>query len=245
MILGDFGDGIGSRLRNAVDTFSLLQGMAPSIEYGDIARSQLYFIDSCRMAPIDALKHENYDCTAVWDTPTLEKDDRAAPVFYTSLPGTQAFAIPGEQTLFSKALLRCLCGMGSELIGERWAVTIYSLNKGLQYHLEKVAKEYGAEQEFRVNGFGRELILHYLTDPPDVDVEFVVEPEGKATMTRVLVNDLQNEQEFGPPLDPHPYSTSLLAGNYLVNVSSGSGTPTPQLKTLSPPYDRWKFTISG
>jgi hypothetical protein len=249
LVLQDVGDGLGQRLQNAVDTFTLVQGMAPSEDHPEIARRQLYFFDACQMRPIDAWKYEDEGCTGVFDKPTIQEDDRAAPEYYTALPGMTAFALPGEQTVFSKALLKCLRGAVGERRGRQWGVTLLSLNKGLQHHLADILDKEPEEQMFRVDGLTENLLLLRLAEPPDVELVLQVVPGKDAARAEVTVSDLKHPAlKFGPPLHPHPYSAKVKAGAYQVSVqvSGASGNVSsspPELLEASPPYDRWELAV--
>jgi hypothetical protein len=244
MLLADVGSGIGSSLRNAVDTYSLMQGMVPSADFPQIGRQQLYFIDACRLAPIDAYRYEMQDCTRVWDVPAMDPDmpdDRASPVFYTALPGAAAYAIPGDQTIFGKALMWCLEGGSAERVEGNWCVTIDALPRGLRYVLGRLREEHNIEQDFRLDGFGEPIQLNRLEKVPDVDVDLEIRPSDQAHDVEIVADDLKHPRTFGPPLDPHPFRTSLRAGNYQLNVRvlGGPGRPpVTQLEKVEPPYSR-------
>jgi Caspase domain len=254
LILEDFGDGIGGKLKNAVDTLSLIEGMAPSEDYPDIARRQFYFFDACRMPSNEAYKYEDQLCTPVFDTPTLQEDDRVVPTYQTASPGMAAFAIPGEQTLFSKALLRCLRGGGAEKLEGRWCVTVASLYRGLEHHMAVLEKEYKARQRFFMNNVSENVVLHCLAHPPSVDVDFEVVPEHLAPKFEVKVNDLHlPEATFGPPLDPYPFSACLKAGEYVVTSRvvepPSKGKPprddvvAQRIESVAPPRQKWLFEV--
>ena len=51
LLLEDFGDHRGGMLRNAVDLDTIFHGMAHSSEQPKIAKTQLYFVDACRVEP--------------------------------------------------------------------------------------------------------------------------------------------------------------------------------------------------
>jgi hypothetical protein len=245
LLLEDVGDGAGGKLTNAVDTFSLVQGMAQSEENPDIAQRQFFFFDACRMQPRDAYKYESQPCTAVFDPPTLTQDDRIVLEYNTAVPGAEAFAIRGEQTVFSKALLTAFAGAGAEEVGGRWCVTIDSLNRGLRYQMESLQNEYRRQQKFRVNGLGEDVVLCQLTGPPDVDVDLQVIPETAAARTAVTIDDLvRPEQAFGPPLDPQPFPVRLRAGQYFVTTRRDATGPTrKQLEMVAPPHRTWILAV--
>jgi hypothetical protein len=109
LLFSDFGDEDGPILRGSVLVNNLVFGLSPSERQRDIARTQLFFIDSSR-TNFELKKYERDNPTPIFDAALLGIDDRCAPVFYASRPGGRAYAIRGEQTLFSGALLDCLDG---------------------------------------------------------------------------------------------------------------------------------------
>lgn len=249
LVLQDVGQSFGARLQKAIDSFSLVQGMAPSKEYPEIARRQLYFFDACRMRPAQAFKYEDERCTAVFNVPTIERDDRAAPEYYTALPGTSAFALPGEQTVFSKALLQCLRGGIGEKRERRWCVTLHSLNKGLQHNLAKILEKKPEEQMFRLDGLTENLLVCWLAEPPEVELEVEIVPESAAADAKLTLSDLKNPaRTFGPPLNPHPYVTHVKAGSYQVTLQVATpegGSLPPELLEAHAPRDRWELALQG
>lgn len=250
MLLADIGDGVGASLKNAVDTYSLMEGMAPSIDLPDLARRQLYFIDACRLPTIDGYRYEKQDCTDVWDVPRLDPDipdDRVSTVFYTALPGTEAFAIPGEQTIFGKALMSCLEGGSAEQVNGRWCVTIDALNRGLRHYLARLQKEYNISQDFRLSGLGAPIVIRELKTAPKVEVDLEVSPRDRADGVQVSMNDLEQEQQFGPPLDPNPFRASLHAGKYIVHArfvgAPADDVSVERIESVNPPYVRLSFEL--
>jgi hypothetical protein len=220
LLLEDFNDGIGGVLRNSVDVHSLRNGMAPSPKRPNIGRTQFYFIDACRNLPFQITDFEKLDATAVFDVELSGFDDRRAPIFHAAIPDGKGFAVPLEQTLFSKVLLECLEGSAAEspeTDGEiRWHVSYKSLSEVLHDQLEALSKGFGVEQPSVADGFGKDAIICYLDSAPEVPTVFEVEPSDASTQThvRILDDDGMPVRELPLPLSPHPYSEKLPAGFY-------------------------------
>jgi hypothetical protein len=250
LILADIGDGIGPRLKNAIDADSLIGGMAPSDEYPQVARQQFYFFDACRIPSVEASKYETMPATLVWDPPVLTEkgfDDRSAPVYHTTEPGRRAFAAPGDQTLFSKALLRCLQGDGAEeLDGDRWGITAASLVRGLEHHMEAMEKLYKARQRIKVDDSSTKAILYRLSKPPRVDIDVALMPAHEAGKVRLtLTNHNLPVETFGPPLKPHPFRIRPRAGAYEVTVTCAGNDngPRRRILTVAPPPKGWSLSV--
>jgi hypothetical protein len=263
LLLEDFGDGIGTLLAKAVNSTELIAGMAPSNKYPDIARTQLYFLDSCRITPKKFREYEDMPTGAFWDIyERLEIDDRVNPIFYTAVPGRTSFGLKGDQTIFSKALLQCLNGGAGMALDddhqdqERWGISIDSLNATLQYHIDQINKKMpGARQEFKVDGLGTgsHLIIHRLDAPPLIDIVLEVDPEKACSVIRVRVLNDQDDpiRELPVPLQPHPYKVSLPAGLYRVSAKIDPITPpyvTPKPKTYQvkpPQVPLWRVKVTS
>jgi hypothetical protein len=250
MLLADVGDGVGASLKNAVDTYNLTEGMAPSIDLPYLARRQLYFIDACRLPTSDGYLYEKQDCTDVWDVPRLDPDmpdDRISTVFYTALPGTEAFAIPGEQTIFGKALMSCLEGGSAEQVNGRWCVTIDALNRGLRHYLARLQEEYNISQDFRLSGLGAPIVIREFKTAPEVEVDLEISPHNRADGVQVSMSDFAQDRQFGPPLDPNPFRTSLQAGKYIVRArfagAPADGDLIERIESVDPPYIRLTFQL--
>jgi hypothetical protein len=219
ILLGNFGDGLGGVLKNAVDVGTLRYGMRPTDgSRPNMARTQFYFIDACRDLPPDLKELAEPKPTEAF-TVDLEAgaDDRCAPVFYASVPGAQARAFPGQQTVFGKALLECLNGAAADREAKFWTVGVFSLVSGLRTRVDRLARELKARIDYDVDKAGKEAILVRLTSPPTVDVSVKIDPIDAVPVTGVKLVHKSRKTVWdlpGPPLDPHPFTGQLLAGFY-------------------------------
>ncbi len=76
LLLDDFGGTPQRILKDAIDSTSLLDGMAPSNEFPHIARTQLYFFDACRVKPQLFRSYENVEADPIWDKTELAEESR-------------------------------------------------------------------------------------------------------------------------------------------------------------------------
>jgi hypothetical protein len=244
LILEDIGEPIGGMLNNAIEVSNLVGGMMPSGKYPQLASTQLYFFDSCRLPVTDGYQWEDRNCTDVWDVPK----NFTAPArieYYTTEPGRPAFAIPNEQTVFSRALLDCLLGGGAEeLSAGHWCVTVNSLNTCLSYHLEKVAKKENIPTpKFYCSAPGQQIILADLTHTPEVELTVSVVPDVAAVDTELIISDLKTQPiTCGPPLSPYPYRERFPVGAYKVTTRL-NGDEKQQLLGLKPPCGAWELEL--
>jgi hypothetical protein len=226
MLLPGFGDGLGSALTNAIDTGNICAGMAPTLSFPNIARTQLYFVDACRILPEEFRRFERMQTTAAFDVELNSRDDRRAPIFYAAIPGTVANGLRGKQSLFSAALLEALAGSAGDADEDpqgnvRWRVTVHSLDTALSASLQELNASFGASQEYTSGGSQRDADICFLDGPPKVEVIVRLEPSSAESFGCLEIRDYQGQPVWtnGPPITPHPCTTQLPAGNYTVNVA--------------------------
>jgi hypothetical protein len=261
MLMQDFADGLGARLRKAAETSSLYDGMAPTGQLPNMARKQLYFVDACRLPPELSLSLELQDASPVWDPSALLdqeageviEDDRDAPLFFTTLSGAESYALQGKPSLFCQALIRCLDGGTGTMLRQgasgrdEWVVSDKSLSFGLNYHLPRVAREINRRQQCKSQWHGNEFALLNLPSPPTVEVSCEVEPEYLAQYTTVGIHDDSDSMVLPQfVVDPHPYITTLDGGRYMVDAIGESGNEVRSgsgLYSATPPSTDWLITL--
>ena len=230
MLLHDFGDPDDGILAKTAEFRDIYYGMAPpkAIAANTMARRQLYFVDACRMLPSEFRSFEKVAISGIFgDVELGGVDDRRAPVFFSSLPGAKAYALRGEQTLFSRALLNCLYGSAAEAWTEngttRRAVTVHSLNTTLEKEIEALREEHGGTQDYHPD-VGKNAVLCFLPEEPETDqqprVEVLVDiqPATAAAHARLLIHDADDAVVLDQrsPIDPRPLSMQLPEGFYLI-----------------------------
>jgi len=256
LLLEEFGDGVGGPLRATVELRNIFNGMAKSADYPEIAQTQLYFVDTCRDFLSEFRKIERPNTTDVFEVGLAGEDLRNAPIFYAAAPGTQAQGIPGDQTLFSKALLACLendAGDFKAIEGEdRWHISVDSLKNALRVKLNELKEQFSAEQDFIVSGLVADAIILFLDKIPEVDVILEIDPPYALAHTKIQVYNadvVQPLPELPKPLDPYPYRTKWPAGFYKIDAvieppdarfKDVPGNPRPVL----PPYYQKKVRVS-
>jgi len=226
MLLPGFGDSIGGTLKDAIDTANITAGMAPTPTRPNIAQTQVYFVDACRILPDEFRKFERLPTAPVFNLELNSRDDRRAPIFYAAIPGTFANGIRGQQTLFSKALLECLKGAAAEATEEedargnvKWRVSVHSLDKALDARIKALNRALDANQEYDPGGSQKDADICYLESPPEVSVTLQVDPLAAAAFGKLEVRDYQDQPVCAiSPIHPHPWKKNLPAGNYKINV---------------------------
>jgi hypothetical protein len=220
LLLRDFGDGIGPLLRNAVSLNNIFSGMSPDWS-GDIARTQLYFVDSGR-SRIDALSRlQSQNATAVFDARLQGIDDRIAPIFYASSFGGEAFGISNDTTLFCRALIEGLDGAAAESLDDgAWAVTVLSLAGYLRARVDQLNTEFGASQTIGVGGLVEQAAISYLPGPPPVDLSLRIDlaDDARLTAVRILNEDSNVSAEWAAPVNTD-LQVTVPAGIYQAEVT--------------------------
>jgi hypothetical protein len=242
ILLENFGDGLGGPLRNSVDVGNIFSGMKASNEAPNMAQTQLYFVDACRDFLRAFRNFELDDTTQVFRVPVGGKQHRCAPIFFAAVPGSKAYALVGEQTIFSKALIACLKNDAADIVeiaGEdRWCVSVFSLIEALNMLIATLNEQLRLEQQIVLGGaFTNNTEICFLPQPPLVQVELMVEPDTVLDCIRLEV--LDETSQPGPalpnPLAPHPFTTTWPAGYYTVRATVTAHPADPSLILVSRP----------
>jgi hypothetical protein len=240
LLLEDFANPDDGTLTNTADIVNIFYGMAPPdpvFSPAPIAnaKTQLYFVDTCRLRPSEFQNFAQMSVPDVFNVELTGPDNRQAPIFYAAIPGTEGYALKNQQTLFSRALLKCLRG-GAGTPSDRndangnphWHVSVQSLNVVLERYFAQLVSLPRTTQEFALGGqpTGDPTII-WLKQIPLVEIELEVEPDFALQVTKVDVADisgqpiaqlfdLQNNplMSVPTPLNPHPFRCLVEAGIY-------------------------------
>lgn len=231
MLLEDFG-GIGPALRGAVSVDNLFQGMAPGPEAPGIARTQLYFVDTSRTRERSSEKYELSSPTMIFDEYRAGPDDRSAVVFYSTQPGSPAYAFSGEKiSLFTTALLRCLDGEAATAVDSspqgRWGITINSLIQGLNKVTKELIEVRGLQelppQVPVVGGLVRDRVIRYLEEPPLAAVK--VHLENDVLFSDVLVENSEGQVVYKTSVGATgEVQLALPSGIYMIRAMTADGS---------------------
>jgi hypothetical protein len=165
LLLEDFGGPGGGPLRNAVDVQNIFLGMAPSEQRSEIARTQLYFMDTCRLQPRDLDNYHHMNTTATFEIYKRGTDDRYAPIFHAAAAGSSAYGVPGGQTVFSKLLLDALKGsaLNTEAVDGRMSkvLSIHSLDRALEAGIKAWQAATGGSQEYALEGKSKDKAVFW------------------------------------------------------------------------------------
>lgn len=242
LLLSDFADRPGNPLVNAIDINNLVNGMAPTVKRPGMARTQMWFIDACRVFPSQFDSFERLSATEVFDVTLSDRDNRCAPVYFGSLPGGEAFALPGDQTIFSKALIECMNGAAGVLRpgSTEWDVTVGSLSLSLEPVVRAINAETGGSQVAWTGGQMTKPGTRIVTAPgvPDVRVSLELRPSSCAhEMSLRVTCPKGNPMPVPIPLNPNPFCDRWPAGVYRFDASpSDRGLVDGHLPVLPPEF---------
>jgi hypothetical protein len=231
LCLEDFLDPNGTLLERAISISDIRDGMAPGPGFEQIARTQMYFVDACRVQPAALANFVTPSTSTVFNATLSGNDDRSSPIFFASVSNKAALSIPAKQTLFSMAVLECLEGEAGEVVDELpngdpvWGVTVNSLNEQLcLYKINQLNQDFGADQTYAPGGASRPTVLCTLPAAPKVRVRLLLDPaaaSNDATFT------LQGPTPIVlSPFQPHPLDQMLSGGMYTLVVDFPASHPT-------------------
>jgi Caspase domain len=257
LLASDFLDpDVPVKLENTFELLNILGGMVPSDDPADgtkdIGREQFYFIDACRDKP-DALdKLDTSQTPKIFDTFLNSLDDRAAPVFFATMPGGVAAGLPGKPTLFTQALIWALDNGSVEEVeldginGTVWPVKTNSLKSGLEVANPVLLGR------ITPGGLFKDAILCYNRKPPRFRINVKLKPgEILPNIKRLVLENTNTSEtsELAIIAAEMVWSGEISSGPHLVTLE-GTGLPPPQPKPKS--YNLniqtqmpWGHTIGG
>jgi hypothetical protein len=245
LLLEGFGDGNAGALFHAFDLNTLFNGMAPTPSRPNIARTQVYFVDACRVTPDEFRRLEPLRPSQIFNVELGGKDDRAAPIFFASVSGDYAAGFKGRPSIFNELLRQCLDGMAcapAQSGNGSWSVTSNRFIDAMHILLEDYHSLWGIDQTFTVGGLlRRNIVLRPYQGRPNVDVTISVDPDAALPFVRMDVLDVQTMQlmQIPTPLVVNGHTAKWPAGFYRVEPSVGPHatyrTPQPFVEQILPP----------
>ena len=159
----------GAKRHNPLDGAFDFRNLFDSMELST-AREQLYFVDACRVGSRSLLSAGQNNGRPIFQQDMLAPSPpviRRAPTFYSALPGERAFGLPGEPSVFTRALLEGLRAYGADDTDDgQWQVTPTRLSDALEEIMALQAPELGRLPVPAAEHHGR-VVIHSLSTPPD------------------------------------------------------------------------------
>lgn len=172
LLLADYGEDELNALRGAIDFRILRLGMNRCK-----AANQIYFVDACRSSTdtlIEAAGNAGLVVIAAGPRPH-GLEPRRAPVFYATHNGFKAYALPGQATIFTDALLQGLRDLGADDDMGDWRVTTGKLQTAVEHVAERAAADIEKRQVPTADDVSN-FYLTFIKDIPDALVYVVSNP---------------------------------------------------------------------
>ena len=217
LLAENFGANQNRQFENSFDFHLTRRGMEQCR-----AKTQCYFVDSCREVPPDILNTLQLNNMSLKDPTVDSQSSLDALVLFAANRNSRAWGKTGGITRFTDALIESLNGLGSFKKGGKWQITTDKLGTAVVKTIEQrnlipqIPKQYckvGGEHS------GNSLI-HVLSRenqiPPLVPVVVRFIPEEAKTNARlrfVRPNTTQN-CTWEPPHPPYWHPRTINAGNY-------------------------------
>jgi hypothetical protein len=195
----------------------------------DLPQTQFFFVDACRIQP-EALRTRASGSGLGLPEEFFGEDERAAPIYFSASPGTEALGEPGAGTLYSQALRHCLQGMAVDDFADlqgRFRITGSSLSLALEQRVASLARSHGVRQDVVVGGQVRGSVLHYFECPPSLPVAIQLHPDQAIP---VAWADLWDSGRDGRILEDRRFEANpaiwpLPVGLYSLDVTIRPDTP--------------------
>ncbi|MGB5487341.1 MAG: hypothetical protein WBN06_08130 [Lysobacterales bacterium] len=242
VLLNDFGAAAHlNKLEGAID----MAGVHAGMNHPNTAKTQFWFVDSCRQKPLIARRFESLEGALKLSVPV--GDTEASPLFLAATTGKEAFAFVDGVTVFNKALMWALKGgvaTGPEDNGiDKWHIPVTNLIKSLPEKVKSLALAESADQSVDIAGKIHEAIFHQFPDAPQVDLSIDLIPsEAKTSCTGTLKRDatIPVIEDFAD----WPMHEKLDAGLYLLNVKAEAPfTNRDQILQLVPPEKSTEVSV--
>jgi hypothetical protein len=208
LLLEDFLGGL-TVFDRTIEVSDIWYGMAVSTFVPNIAQTQFYFIDACRVDYKLYREIQRTGTCSPFVIQDLGPDQRVAPIFFAAGPGQDTKAYPDlKTTRFGQRLLRCLVNDGAEQIKKKWVVTVGQLSKALSKLSNFQNLSSGATiDSFDIDQWSNEqLVIHTLDGPPTVKCTFRFEPDdarkGVALILESLMPKTPTRVRFSELHDP-------------------------------------------
>lgn len=234
LLLEDLGAQPLRRFENAINFHKTYQGMSRCA-----ARTQCYFIDSCRQNP--TALHELIDDsggTALIDPLARGMDyQRNAPVVMATAPGLAAFGKSKSPSRFASALIEALDGSGSEHINGQWCITTGRIGVGISSAMRRSQNTEHAQMsciEGQVINPQAQIIP--LPNAPIVPVCIASDPHD--AIDGATINVMTTARAVHQTRSPEPGSwrITLPASMYIVQAMfNGGSAPCEESLWAAPP----------
>jgi hypothetical protein len=210
LLLSDFGATPEAPLEGALNFRLFRQNMVECA-----AREQLYFVDACRVGSELLIANDGHAGDPVIErinSTNHSESIRQAPVFYSTLSGARSYALIGQPSIFTNALLEAFSGAGSGDEEGQWRVRTNLLHDALSFLMKDATERLGLAKPQIPPVDDLSLIQLNEISIPHVPVVVTCRPE-KANAQAVLSYENQGLKKRRRP-STEPWRIRLPAGTY-------------------------------
>lgn len=234
LLLSDYGANDLNALEGAIDFRLLRIGMNRSK-----ASEQCFFVDACRASTdtlIEAAGHAGQVIIAGGQRP-FDLPPRRAPVFYATLNGFKAFALPGKPTIFTDALLKALRDLAADDEMGDWRVSTNRVQAAVEHVAARQTIEVRKQQIPTADDVSN-IHLNFLQAPPRALVYLKSDPPEALATAAVTFQRAGGAPQPAPPegLDGTEWTMELPSGDYDFSVTFGAKPPCVVHNTVRPAF---------
>jgi hypothetical protein len=237
LLLSDFGAKPHAPLDGALDFRKFHSNMDECA-----ARQQCYFVDACRVGS-DLLRRNGgfagdpvIQATGTFTSPNGQL--RQGPIFYSTLADAQAYARPGELSVFTDALLQGFRGAGSGDELGPWQVRTTRLLGALDFLMREAGKKLKLPQSQipSSNSFG-EFALNTLDNPKVPVMLCVLPPKAHALAALRYKNSARKQKKRRPGKEPWYFTIATGTYSFYADFKNGKYKAEPITNEIvRPPY---------
>jgi len=228
MVLADFGAGPDSSFSGCARVMNVFNGMVASRMREDIALTQFFFVDSCRLRPTALDDFDIGPPPSVFALELRRTESRRAPIIFAAPSGTAAITRRGQLTFFAEAMLEALSVGATEPIPDPadpqrklWCVTTVPLTEAIEMH----QRSKGRLSPLYCAGAFKDVPLLMLGAPPPVDLEVRVTSPALAAAHDLVLEELPPgvASDTLQPVLPPPRTIRIPAGIRTWRLRDGTG----------------------
>lgn len=234
LLLSDYGANPLNALEGAIDFRRLRIGMGRSK-----ASEQCFFIDACRASTdtlIEAIGHAGQVVIGGGQRP-FGLPPRRAPVFYATLNGFKAFALPGKPTIFTDALVKALSDLAADDEMGDWRISTNRIQTAVEHVAARQALAIKKQQVPTADDVSN-IHLNFLQNPPHALVYVKSDPPEALASATLTYQTAGGAPEAAPPegLNETEWALQLPSGSYDFSVTFGAKPPCIVPNTVRPAF---------
>lgn len=229
LLASDFGSPAFLNLwRNAIDFDGLQTGMR-----ANNADTQLFFVDACREAPIDALLQLNPSGDSLAGGATIFDQVTSSAAYYAAADGLQAYGPATGITFFATALLDSLSGAGALNKAGKWAVDTFSLGNSLGQIMDQLAFLHNQPLTCNPDPRGKVAMVHC---PPSAIVRTSIGCQSDAANAECEILLKRGTDAFHSQAgQDRPWTGRLRPGDWDIELKFQNFATVMRKETLTPP----------